>query len=99
MLHTVNKSPLQTRDLESCLAHLGDGHLLLIEDGVYGALAAAPSAEQLASAAGAGRIYALGPDMEARGVTDAELATGIQVVDYQGFVQLVADHGPHQAWL
>ena len=99
MLHTVNKSPLQTRDLDSCLAHLGDSHLLLIEDAVYGALAAAPSAHQLASAADAGRVYALGPDMEARGITAQELAGGIQIVDYPGFVELVADHGPHQAWL
>ncbi|BAU58370.1 tRNA 5-methylaminomethyl-2-thiouridine synthase TusB [Halorhodospira halochloris] len=99
MLHTVNKSPLQTRDLDSCLAHLGDGRLLLIEDGVYAALAAAPSASQLADAAAAGRVYALGPDMEARGLAADHLAANIQVVDYQGVVQLVIDHGPHQAWV
>ena len=39
-LHTVNKSPYSSTALASCLAHLtGDAAILLIEDGVYGALA------------------------------------------------------------
>jgi tRNA 2-thiouridine synthesizing protein B len=39
MLHTVNKSPTDRNSLESCirLAKKG-GSVLLIEDGVYGAM-------------------------------------------------------------
>ena len=39
MLHTVNKSPLEKNSLETCL-RLADSNssILLIEDGVYGAL-------------------------------------------------------------
>ncbi len=99
MLHTVNKSPMQTNDLASCLAHLGDGRLLLIEDGVYGAIAGTGAAKQLAAPASEGRVYVLGPDLEARGVDQSTVADGVQVVDYNGFVRLVAEHGPHQAWV
>ncbi len=100
MLHTVNKSPLQTNDLASCLGHLGtDGRLLMIEDGVYGALSGTEATRQLAGPAGEGRVYVLGPDLEARGVDAGTVADGVQVVDYAGFVQLVVDHGPHQAWV
>ncbi len=99
MLHTVNKSPWQAPSLEACLAHLGDERLLLIEDGVYAALAAGDAAAKLDEPARDGRVYALGPDLEARGIGTDQLAAGVEVVDYAGFVQLVAAHGPHQAWL
>ena len=99
MLHTVNKSPWQARNLEACLAHLGGERLLLIEDGVYAALAASDAAAKLDAPARDGRVYALGPDLEARGIGADQLAAGVEVVDYTGFVQLVAEHGPHQAWL
>lgn len=99
MLHTVNKSPWQTPNLDACLAHLGNERLLLIEDGVYAAVARSDAAGKLEAPARDGRVYALGPDLEARGIDTAQLAEGIEVVDYGGFVQLVAEHGPHQAWL
>lgn len=39
LLHTVNKSPFERNALESCLQHAKKGSsVLLIEDGVYGAI-------------------------------------------------------------
>ena len=39
MLHTVNKSPFEKNSLETCLRLAEDNSsILLIEDGVYGAL-------------------------------------------------------------
>ena len=39
MLYTVNKSPLMTQNLETCLAMAPEGEpILLYEDGVYGAM-------------------------------------------------------------
>jgi len=39
MLHTVNKSPFEKNSLETCLRLIDDNSaILLIEDGVYGAL-------------------------------------------------------------
>nr|WP_207161027.1 sulfurtransferase complex subunit TusB [Halorhodospira halophila] len=98
-MHTVNKSPWQTTNLDACLAHLGGERLLLIEDGVYAAVARSDAAQKLDTPARDGRVYVLGPDLEARGIGTEQVAEGIGVVDYSGFVQLVAEHGPHQAWL
>jgi tRNA 2-thiouridine synthesizing protein B len=97
MLHIVNKSHRQTTSLESCLRLAQDGQaLLLIEDGVYaatktGAAALAPALKRL-------KVYALQPDLEARGMAGA-LAEGVTAVDYGGFVDLVAEHATTQSWL
>jgi tRNA 2-thiouridine synthesizing protein B len=40
----------------------------------------------------------LGPDLQARGLEN-KLADGIKVVDYEGFVNLVAEHDSVQSWL
>jgi tRNA 2-thiouridine synthesizing protein B len=43
-------------------------------------------------------IYALEPDLKARGVA-GKLMDGIKLVDYSGFVDLVAANDKVQAWL
>jgi len=99
MLHIVNKSHRQTTSLETCLRLAQDGHaLLLIEDGVYAATKAGAASAGIAAAARRLKVYALQPDLEARGVAGA-LAEGITPVDYGGFVDLVAEHTNNQSWL
>ena len=99
MLHIVNKSPSQTRTLESCLRLAEPGSaLLLIEDGVYAATNGNADASALHAACGRLQIYALQPDCEARGVT-ASLAEGITLIDYGGFVDLVAQRTTCHSWL
>jgi tRNA 2-thiouridine synthesizing protein B len=44
------------------------------------------------------KIYALASDLEARGMAD-RVIDGVTVVDYAGFVDLVADHKTCQSWL
>lgn len=100
MLHVVNKSPFERNALDSCLrvAKLGSS-VLLIEDGVYAALAKATHAEKLAARMEDFSFYVLGPDVSARGLSDSPLVDGINVVDYEGFVDLVAEHDTTQSWL
>ncbi len=99
MLHIVNKSPTQTRSLESCLRMALPGQaVLLIEDGVYAATAGSSSEAQVRAAAGKVKVFALKPDMEARGVT-AQALDGVTLVDYGGFVDLVAEHSTPNSWL
>jgi tRNA 2-thiouridine synthesizing protein B len=99
-LHTVNKSPLSSTALASCLAHVADdAAIILIEDGVYAALAAARPPAQLTAIAARGALHALGPDLMARGLATARLIEGIKVVDYEGFVDLTVAHAPVMAWL
>ncbi len=99
MLHTVNKSPLTCLTLESCLRHAAkDSVVLLIEDGVYGAMKEAEFSPRIEKALQTVRVYALAPDVEARGIRDKILA-GVMLVDYGGFVDLVVEHSPVMAWL
>lgn len=99
MLHIVNKSHRQTTSLESCLRLAQDGHaLLLIEDGVYAATKAGAVTAGLAAALKRLKVYALQPDLAARGVAGS-LAEGVTAVDYAGFVDLVAEHPNNQTWL
>ena len=99
MLHTVNKSPTERNTLESCLKHLRKGAaVLLIEDGVYGALKGAATSKMVEQTLKNFPIYALYPDIEARGMQD-RVIDGIKLVDYSGFVDLVVEHTNVQSWL
>ena len=100
MLHIVNKSPSERNTLEACLRMAKKGStILLIEDGVY-AVTKGSIAESKLKAAMAKDIlvYALWPDLEARGMQDTVI-DGIKQVDYPGFVDLVADNKNVQSWL
>jgi tRNA 2-thiouridine synthesizing protein B len=100
MLHIVNKTPFDRNALDSCLRLAADGSsVLLIEDGVYAALAKAAQADKIAGRMENLSFYVLGPDLMARGLTDMTLIDGIEVVDYEGFVDLVADRDATQSWL
>lgn len=99
MLHIVNKSPAQTTALASCLRLAQDGQaLLLIEDGVYAATQASAASSGLAAAMARLKVYALQPDVDARGMA-GKLVDGVTAVDYAGFVALVAEHPNNQSWL
>ena len=99
MLHTVNKSPFERNTLESCLKHAKKGSaILLIEDGVYGALKGTTMTKKVEEALKKVSIYALYPDIEARGMQDRAL-DGIKLIDYSGFVDLAVNHNTVQSWL
>jgi tRNA 2-thiouridine synthesizing protein B len=99
-LHTVNKSPFERSAFISALNHLRPGDaLLMLEDGVVGAHKSGAFAGLLAGAAAGCSVYVLVPDMMARGMKAEDLAPGVELVDYGGFVDLVAAHQKTQAWL
>jgi tRNA 2-thiouridine synthesizing protein B len=99
MLHTVNKSPFERNALDSCLAHAKKGSaILLIEDGVYAATKGTASAKKLEQTMKTIPVYALQPDVEARGMKDRVL-DGVKLVDYSGFVDLAAEYPTVQSWL
>lgn len=98
MLHIINKSPLERSSLDTCLGVATGGSILLIEDAVYAATRNHASAAKIAEAAGRLKVYALLPDLEARGVRD-RLIGAVETVDYGGFVDLVASHPNCQSWL
>jgi tRNA 2-thiouridine synthesizing protein B len=99
MLHIVNKSPFQTSTFESCLRMAQAGHaVLLIEDGIYAVTSGSSAEARVREAAGRLKFYALKPDTEARGMS-AKVIDGVTLVDYGGFVDLVAQHSTSHSWL
>jgi tRNA 2-thiouridine synthesizing protein B len=99
MLHIVNKSPFQTSSLDTCLSMAQPGHaLLLIEDGIYAATVGSAAEAKLRAACASLKVYALQPDMDARGVT-GKLIDGVTLVDYSGFVDLTVEHNTSNSWL
>jgi tRNA 2-thiouridine synthesizing protein B len=99
MLHIVNKSHMQTNALLSCLRLAQPGHaLLLTEDAIYAATSAGGQSSGLTDALQTLKVYALQPDVDARGMT-GKLVDGVTAVDYAGFVDLVAEHPTNQSWL
>ena len=99
MLHIVNKSHTQTNSLQSCLRLARTGHaLLLIEDAIYAATQGGAATSVIGAAMKQLKVYALQPDVEARGMA-GKLVEGVTAVDYGGFVDLVAEHPNNQSWL
>ncbi|MDT8893669.1 sulfurtransferase complex subunit TusB [Halomonas sp. I1] len=83
-LHIVNRAPGAGHAVEQALsAMMPEDRLLLIEDGVQGAL---PSLVD-GFAGLEGRLYALREDLEARGLMSRRDAR-VKVVDTDGFVTL-----------
>jgi tRNA 2-thiouridine synthesizing protein B len=98
MLHIVNKSPLEKSTLDTVVRLAKSGALLLIEDAVYAAARGNAAEGKLREAMGRIKVYALMPDLQARGVAD-RLIDGVATVDYEGFVDLVVEHPNCQSWL
>ncbi|GAB1232001.1 sulfurtransferase complex subunit TusB [Ferrigenium sp. UT5] len=98
MLHIINKSPMTSVALESCLNTATGGDILLIEDGVYAATRGSAMEAKVLGATGKFKIHVLLPDLEARGLGD-RIIDGVSPVDYAGFVDLAANNKNCQSWL
>ena len=99
MLHTVNKSPFENKTFETCLKFARRGSaVLLIEDGVYAVAKDTAVSGQVQEALKNISIYALKPDIEARGMQN-RVMDGVRLVDYGGFVDLVTEHNAVQSWI
>lgn len=99
-LHTVNRSPHRESTLESCLRLARPGSaVLLLEDGVYAAVASGAPAGALAAAMDRVTVYALAADVSARGIDPGALLDGVRLVDYEGFVDLACAHDKVQSWV
>lgn len=91
MLYMVNQSPTSADSLQSTLRLAPTGApILLYEDGVYAAMPGAKSTALVMAALADHPIYALEADLQARGI--AQIVQGIQVIGYDGFVELIEQH-------
>lgn len=75
----------------------GQDSIVLIEDGVYGALEQTEFSELVKKTLQKAAVYALLPDLMARGI-EKRIIAGIQTIDYAGFVTLTEKHSVVQSW-
>jgi tRNA 2-thiouridine synthesizing protein B len=100
VLHIVNKSPFDRNSLDTCLRMARPSSaILLIEDGVYAVQGNSAAATKLKQAMENHPVYALQPDIQARGVSEENMLDGITLVDYDGFVELATEYDKLQSWL
>ena len=100
VLHIVNKSPYDRNSLDTCLRlALAGSAILLIEDGVYAVRKHSSASEKVQQALQNHSVYALQPDLQARGVQAESLIDGIELIDYEGFVKLTTEYDKTQSWL
>lgn len=96
VLHTVCQSPYQHSALQQCLTFISaPAALLLLEEGVYAATAAA--APHLQGLPGGIDVYALETDLLARGLS-SQINPAIKVIDDRAFVELSVTCERMQAW-
>ncbi|MCX2981389.1 sulfurtransferase complex subunit TusB [Halieaceae bacterium IMCC14734] len=97
LLHTVNQSPITSTAWQSALNSLLPGaHILLLEDGVYAAVAGTAAADQLLALNDV-HCHVLAADAATRGITH-KLAEGIELISYQDFVNLSTECHAVQSW-
>lgn len=99
MLHIVNKSPLERNALDSALRMVKPGStILLIEDAVFAVTKGNKVEGAVKEVMKTCTVSALWPDLEARGMQDTVI-DGVKQVDYNGFVDLVAESSSVMSWL
>lgn len=100
LLHIVNKSHFDHNALRACLRLIKRGSgILLIEDAVYAAQKSPAIDATLAGTMVENSVYALVPDLHARGIPCDKVLHEVTVVDYAGFVDLAVEYDNTVSWL
>ena len=99
ILHTVNKSPANGTALQDCLALAQSGSaILLLEDGVYGAMDTVANRRTFAAAQDKSlALFALEADLTARGI-GTDILSGFEIADYPRFVELCLQYSKVVSW-
>ncbi|MGH8475599.1 MAG: sulfurtransferase complex subunit TusB [Methylococcales bacterium] len=99
MLHLINFSFSGLGEAQRCLARINSEDVLLfIANGVFSIAGNSDVTRIIEANLDRVRVFVLSPDLEARGIPLDSLPTGIQTVDYAGFVELAVQHGPVHSW-
>ena len=97
-LHIINQSPFTHSALQSCLRiALPASPIIFIENGVIATLTNTDFSQQLIDTSQNHPLYALSADVIARGLSE-KLLDCIQLIDYDGFVELSLQHNPIHTW-
>lgn len=98
MLHIIKQSPFASDNLEKCLNLIqANDAILLIENAVTAGVNKNKLSLKIVSISSTCFLYALKPDVIARGLQD-NMMLEINLIDYEQFVDLVIEHHPVQTW-
>jgi len=96
VLHVVSGSPFSNNALSDCLEVIAQNHaLLLVGNGVYGAVLHSPVADQLKKVSSP--VHALKEDVIARGLQN-ELLDNIELIDFSRWVELTVTFDKTLSW-
>lgn len=95
MLHIISQSPIEKAILERI--DTGDA-VLFIENAVLALVEGGLLGSNLIQLQKKARLYTLAPDLEIRGIDGAKLVSGIEVIEYDGFVELTVEHAVIHSW-
>ncbi|MGR9073266.1 MAG: sulfurtransferase complex subunit TusB [Gammaproteobacteria bacterium] len=95
MLHIISRPPLKA----GILGRIDQGDaVILIEDAVTALLRLGEGAGSLQELSEVCRICALEEDLGVRGIEMDEILSGIEILDYRGFVALTVEHPVIYSW-
>ncbi len=98
-LHTLSINPSSLHSIQSFIDIMGEtDELLLLANGVYGALVDAKINIPLEQLRDSGKLYALKDDLLARGIP-ASAPKRATLISYEGFVDLVVKHQNTYNWV
>jgi tRNA 2-thiouridine synthesizing protein B len=95
MLHLISASPISRAVLE----RIDPGSsVVFLENAVLWILGNGQLSERLSGMLAEHRLYALSADLLMRGIDADRIVQGIEVIDYQGLVELAVAHPLIQSW-
>ena len=100
MLHTVNKSPCENSTVISCISMCAkNSSILFIEDAVISVMKSTKFSNTISNSLKDFKMYALKPDLEARGLSLDNVIEGVEIVGSEECVDLTTEHDRVQSWL
>lgn len=95
MLHLVFQSPVESIVLD----RIGSGDVVaFLESAVFSVLRNGRLADVLTEKLNSNRLYVLSEDMAIRGIYEAELVAGLEVIDYPRLVNLTVENPLITSW-
>ncbi len=95
MLHLIFQSPIDIAVLDRMAS--GDVAVFL-ESAVLGLLQKSTYADVLSHKLNTNRLCVLSEDMVVRGIAQSELVSGLEIIDYAGFVSLTVENPLITSW-
>ncbi len=95
MLHLIYQSPLESATLQRIAT---DDSILFMENALFRLLKTNSKTVELKVMTQLYSLFVLDNELEIRGICPHEIITGIEVINYQDFVNLTLKHSLIQTW-